>query len=105
MAEVLSVELEELERRAPAGLAGVLTGFPDLDLLAGGLQAGTLVIVAGPTAVGTTTVGLHIARHASIRAGTPTVFVSLDLTAAEVVNRLLCAEGSIDSQRLRLGPR
>jgi replicative DNA helicase len=103
MAEVLAVELEELERRAPAGLAGVPTGFPDLDRLTGGLQAGTLVIVAGPTAVGTTTLGLDIARHASIRGGIPTVFVSLDLTAAEVVNRLLCAEGSIDSQRLRLG--
>jgi hypothetical protein len=39
MAEVLAIELEELERRAPAGLAGVPTGFPDLDLLTGGLQA------------------------------------------------------------------
>lgn len=47
--------------------------------------------------------GLDIARHASIRAGVPTVFVSLDLTAAEMVNRLLCAEGSIDSQRLGRG--
>jgi len=103
MREKLVTELEELERRAPAGLAGVPTGFPDLDRLTGGLQAGTLVIVAGPTAVGATTLGLDIARHASIRAEIPTVFVSLDLTAAEVVNRLLCAEGSIDSQRLRLG--
>jgi hypothetical protein len=49
----------------------VPTGFPHLDLLNGGLQAGTLVIVAGPTAVGTTTVGLHIARHASIRLRPP----------------------------------
>jgi replicative DNA helicase len=103
MRETLATELQELEGRVPDGLAGVSTGFPELDQLTGGLQAGTLVILAGPTAVGTTTLGLDIARHASIRAGVPTVFVSLDLTTAEVVNRLLCAEASIDSQRLLRG--
>lgn len=103
MREALVTELQELERGVPDGLAGVPTGFPELDQLIGGLRAGTLVVVAGATAVGTSTLGLDIARNASIRAGVPTVFVSLDLTAAEVANRLLCAEGSIDSQRLRRG--
>jgi replicative DNA helicase len=95
--------LEELERRAPGGMVGVPTGFQDLDLLTGGLQDGTLIVVAGPTAAGTSTFGLTLARMAAIRAAVPTLVFSLDLTGGRVIHRLLCAEGPIDSQRLLLG--
>ena len=95
--------LEELEGRTPGGLVGVPTGFQDLDRLTGGLQAGTLIVVAGPTAAGISTFGLTLARMAAIRAAVPTLVFSLDLTGGQVIHRLLCAEGSIDSQRLLLG--
>jgi hypothetical protein len=95
--------LEELERRAPGGMVGVPTGFQDLDLLTGGLQAGTLIVVAGPTAAGISSLGLTLARMAAIRAAVPTLVFSLDLPAWQVIHRLLCAEGPIDSQRLLLG--
>ncbi len=95
--------LEELERRAPGGMVGVPTGFQDLDLLTGGLQDGTLIVVAGPTAAGISTFGLTLARMAAIRGAVPTLVVSLDLPGWQVIHRLLCAEGSIDSQRLLLG--
>src|SRR5206468_1964008 len=103
MREELVAYMAELERRALGGTVGVPTGFPLLDLLTGGLQAGTLIVVAGPTAAGTSTFGLDLARMAAIRATVPTVVFSLDLTGAQVIHRLLCAEGSIDSQRLLLG--
>lgn len=95
--------MEELERRALGGRVGVPTGFRDLDLLTGGLQDGTLIVVAGPTAAGISTFGLTLARMAAIRAAVPTLVASLDLTGGQVIHRLLCAEGSIDSQRLLLG--
>ena len=95
--------LEELERRTPGGMVGVPTGFQDLDLLTGGLQDGTLIVVAGPTAAGISTFGLTLARMAAIRAAVPTLVFSLDLTGGQVIHRLLCAEGPIDSQRLLLG--
>jgi hypothetical protein len=95
--------LEELQRRAPGGMVGVPTGFPELDLLTGGLHDGTLVVVGGQAAAGTSTFGLDLARAAAIRAAVPTVVFSLDLPGAQVVHRLLCAEGPIDSQRLLLG--
>jgi replicative DNA helicase len=95
--------MEELERRALRGMVGVPTGFRDLDRLTGGLQEGTLIVVAGPTAVGISTFGLTLARMAAIRAAVPTLVFSLDLTGGQVIHRLLCAEGSIDSQRLLLG--
>jgi replicative DNA helicase len=95
--------LEDLGQRAPGGMVGVPTGFQDLDLLTGGLQAGTLIVVAGPTAAGISSLGLTLARMAAIRAAVPTLVFSLDLTGGQVIHRLLCAEGSIDSQRLLLG--
>jgi DnaB-like helicase C terminal domain len=66
-------------------------------------EDGTLIVVAGPTAAGISTFGLTLARMAAIRAAVPTLVVSLDLTGGQVIHRLLCAEGSIDSQRLLLG--
>jgi replicative DNA helicase len=95
--------LEDLGQRAPGGMVGVPTGFRDLDQLTGGLQDGTLIVVAGPTAAGISTFGLTLARMAAIRAAVPTLVFSLDLTGGQVIHRLLCAEGSIDSQRLLLG--
>jgi replicative DNA helicase len=95
--------LEDLGQRAPGGMVGVPTGFQDLDVLTGGLQDGTLIVVAGPTAAGISTFGLTLARMAAIRAAVPTLVFSLDLTGGQVIHRLLCAEGSIDSQRLLLG--
>jgi DnaB-like helicase C terminal domain len=61
--EELVAYLEELERRAPGGMVGVPTGFPDLDLLTGGLEGGMLAVVAGPTAAGTSMFGLSLARR------------------------------------------
>jgi len=46
---------------------------------------------------------LTLARMAAIGAGVPTLVFSLDLPGWQVIHRLLCAEGSIDSQRLLLG--
>ena len=60
-------------------------------------------MVAGPTAAGISTFGLSLARMAAIRAAVPTLVFSLDLPGSQVIHRLLCAEGSIDSQRLLLG--
>jgi replicative DNA helicase len=72
--------LENLGQRVPGGMVGVPTGFRDLDLLTGGLQDGTLIVVAGPTAAGISTFGLTLARMAAIRAAVPTLVLSLDLT-------------------------
>ncbi|HZD00214.1 MAG TPA: replicative DNA helicase [Actinomycetes bacterium] len=49
------------------------------------------------------TLGLDIARNASVRAGVPTVVFSLEMSRTELVQRLMCAECSVDMQRLRTG--
>jgi replicative DNA helicase len=49
------------------------------------------------------TLGLDLARHASVRAGVPTVVFSLEMSRTELVQRLMCAECTVDMQRLRTG--
>jgi replicative DNA helicase len=49
------------------------------------------------------TFGLDVARHASVRAGVPTVVFSLEMSKTELVQRLMCAECTVDMQRLRTG--
>jgi replicative DNA helicase len=49
------------------------------------------------------TMGLDIARHAAVKAGVPTVVFSLEMSRTELVQRLMCAECTVDMQRLRTG--
>ena len=49
------------------------------------------------------TLGLDVARHASVRSSVPTVVFSLEMSKTELVQRLMCAECSVDMQRLRTG--
>jgi replicative DNA helicase len=103
--DVLTGTLEAIERLHDEHreLTGVATGFPELDRLTSGLQPSNLVIVAARPAVGKSTLGLDVARHASVRAGVPTVVFSLEMSRTELVQRLMCAECTVDMQRLRTG--
>jgi replicative DNA helicase len=49
------------------------------------------------------TLGLDFARHAAVRGQVPTVVFSLEMSKTELVQRLMCAECSVDMQRLRTG--
>jgi replicative DNA helicase len=81
---------------------GVLTGFTDLDRLLGGLQRSDLIIVAARPGVGKTSLCLSFARHAA-RSGKHVALFSLEMSAEQLVQRIVSAETGIDAQRLRLG--
>ncbi|HEV2928752.1 MAG TPA: DnaB-like helicase C-terminal domain-containing protein, partial [Propionibacteriaceae bacterium] len=59
--------------------------------------------VANDIVVHNSTLGLDVARHASVKAGVPTVVFSLEMSRTELVQRLMCAECTVDMQRLRTG--
>jgi replicative DNA helicase len=103
--EVLTSTLESIERlhEDHRELTGVPSGFPELDRLTSGFQNSNLVIVAARPAVGKSALGLDIARNASVRSSVPTVVFSLEMSKTELVQRLMCAECSVDMQRLRTG--
>ncbi|NLF02129.1 MAG: replicative DNA helicase, partial [Anaerolineales bacterium] len=81
---------------------GVPTGFADLDRLLGGLQRSDLVFIAARPSVGKTSLLLSVARNAA-RHGKNVAIFSLEMSAEQIVQRLVSVETGIDSQRLRLG--
>jgi len=103
--EVLTSTLEAIERLHDdhREITGVPTGFPDLDRITSGLQPSNLIIVAARPAVGKSTLGLDIVRNASVKANVTSVIFSLEMSKSELVQRLMCAECSVDMQRLRTG--
>ncbi len=94
--------IEELQR-SPGTVTGVPTGFPDLDHMTSGLQTSDLVILAGRPSMGKTALALNLAQHAAIEAEIPVAIFSLEMAKEQLVQRLLCAEGRVDSSRLRRG--
>ncbi len=95
-------ELEEMGSRGP-GLAGVPTGFTELDALMNGLHAGQMIVIAARPAMGKSTVGLDICRTAALHHGLPSVIFSLEMSRTEITTRLLSAEAGIKLQGLRNG--
>ena len=84
-------------------LAPIPTGFTDFDkLLAGGMQRSDFLVLAARPSLGKSTLAFNIARHAAGQGAVVGVF-SLEMSAAQIVLRLLSSEAGIDGYRLRLG--
>ena len=103
--EILWAAFEHIERiqESGTGITGVPTGFPDLDRITTGFQKGDLCIVAARPSMGKTALALNVAANAAITHGIPVAIFSLEMSSEQLVQRLLCAEGRIDAQKLRRG--
>lgn len=104
--EILHRCMDELDRRQNGEQIGrvVPTGFSPLDAtLAGGLRAGHLVIMAGRPSMGKTACATDIARHAAGSCGELVLFVSLEMSAQELGDRILIAQSGVDGHRVRSG--
>lgn len=94
-------ELQELAN-TKTKYRGVRTGFVDLDDLFGGLRGGDLVILAARPAVGKTALALNIASRAA-QLGTSVAFFSLEMSAQQLIQRILSMETKIDSKKIQTG--
>jgi replicative DNA helicase len=103
--EILWSAFEHIEKlqESGSGITGVATGFPDLDRITTGLQKGDLTIVAARPSMGKTSWVLNVAANAAIGHSIPVAIFSLEMSSEQLVQRLLCAEGRIDAQKLRRG--
>jgi replicative DNA helicase len=93
--------IEEMEARG-SELTGLATGFRDLDRRLAGLQAANLVIVAARPSMGKSALASNIATNVAMDGGTVAMF-SLEMSREEIVQRLLCSVGRVDSMKLRTG--
>ena len=85
LATLLPQALDEIENISKGvGIEGIMTGFKSLDELTHGLHPGNMIILAARPAVGKSTLGLDIARHASIHDGKTSVIFSLEMSALKL---------------------
>lgn len=94
--------IEELSKNKKS-ITGLATGYPDLDRMTAGLHEDELIIIAARPGVGKTAFALNIAQNVATKQGAVVALFSLEMGAESLVNRMLCAEGSIDAGRLRTG--
>jgi replicative DNA helicase len=86
-----------------ADVTGVPSGYRDLDRLTSGFQPGNLVVVAARPSMGKSAFGLGVAANLAVRHGVPVAVFTLEMSKAEVTQRLMCSEAKVESQRLRTG--
>lgn len=97
--ELIGKLTEELERREPAEAFG--TGIPALDrATTGGVKRGELLTIAAPTSGGKSILLAQLALH-SLLAGKRVVFFSLEMSATQVIARLLSSMCGFNIHALR----
>ena len=103
-AELLnSVFLELKKKSLSPTLAGLSSGFHDLDLLTQGFQKSDLIIIAGRPSMGKTALGLNIALNVIRNSKLPVLFFSLEMSKEQIMYRLLSIEANINQTRLKSG--
>ncbi|ENU1966950.1 replicative DNA helicase [Streptococcus pyogenes] len=105
ISDVLKVNYEALEARSKqtSNITGLPTGFRDLDKITTGLHPDQLVILAARPAVGKTAFVLNIAQNVGTKQRKTVAIFSLEMGAESLVDRMLAAEGMVDSHSLRTG--
>ena len=95
-------KLEELYNRKQH-ITGVPTGFAELDYKTAGLHGSELILVAARPAMGKTAFALNLATNAALRGNAPVAIFSLEMSKDQLVNRILCSEAMVDSNKVRTG--
>jgi replicative DNA helicase len=94
--------IEQLHNQT-SDVTGIPTGYRDLDRITSGFQRNDLIIIAARPSVGKTAFALNVAQNVAVNTEETVAIFSLEMGAEQLVQRMLCAEGNIDSQRLRNG--
>jgi replicative DNA helicase len=101
--QLLPGTFEAIEGYTKGVSQGVLTGFKELDEMTTGLQKGDLVIVAGRPSMGKTALCLSMALNAAVKHKHSIAIFSLEMSKAQIVQRMLCSEARVNMHQLRSG--
>lgn len=88
------------ERKEANGIVGISTGYSDLDRKIGGLRNGLFILLAARPAMGKTTLALNIAKHVAFKEQSPTLFISLEMTNDQLIEKMLAEDANMDSNIL-----
>ena len=98
-----TVEQLEFRFNNKGSYTGIPSGYYDLDAMLAGFQKSDLIILAARPAMGKTSFALNIAQNVALKANIPVAIFSLEMSKEQLVQRLLCSEAEVDTQRLKTG--
>ena len=105
ISDVLRDSMEEIDElyKNDEEITGLSSGYRALDLMTAGLHEDELIILAARPGVGKTAFALNIAQNIGTSTAENVAIFSLEMGATQLVNRMLCAEGTINANNLRSG--
>ena len=105
MQNVVRQAIEEIEKASQNtdGISGVATGFFDLDKITSGWQKSDMIVIAARPAMGKTAFVLSMARNSAVDHGKGVAIFSLEMSAVQLVKRLIASETRLSAEKLRKG--
>ena len=105
MSSLLHEAIEQIAAKKDRkdGLTGIPTGFSALDRVTSGWQPSDLVIIAARPGMGKTAFVVSAMRNAAVDFGKPVALFSLEMSSIQLVNRLICAEAELESEKIKKG--
>ncbi len=105
ISDILYTSYQQLveDSQNSGGLTGLDTGFDELNKRTGGFHGGELILIAGRPGMGKSSFAVNIAEHVSIVNKKATAIFNLEMPREQIVNRILCSQALVDSNRIRTG--
>ena len=98
-----AIKALELRFSRKQAVTGVATDYLKFDEMTAGFQPGDLVIIAARPSMGKTAFVMNCAQNAALNHGIPTLVFSLEMSKESLIERVLCSEARVESQKLRSG--
>lgn len=93
------------EHQGKTGLTGIPSGFASIDRITMGWQPSDLIILAARPSVGKTAFALNLARNAAVDHHMPVAFFSLEMSALQLVKRLMTSESGLSADKIKGGSK
>ena len=96
---------EDFHNREPgeAPVTGLPTHYTDLDLMINGLNPANLIIIAGRPSMGKTALAVNMVENVAFKSNAAVAIFSLEMTADELLHRMICSQAEVESDRIRTG--
>jgi replicative DNA helicase len=100
MSAITSIQ-DLMERRG--GISGLSTGLLELDKMTDGLHGSEMIVIAARPSMGKTALAMNIAEHIALECKKAVAVFSLEMSAQQLVQRLLCSRARVNLSKLRDG--
>lgn len=101
---VIRLAMDEIEKmQDQSGISGVPSGYTSLDKYTLGWQKSNLIILGARPSVGKTAFALNVLRNAAVDHNVPVAIFSLEMSAGELVKRLMTSESGLDPDKIKGG--